>query len=46
MATTGPEREQLRELLKDQSVRAANAGKVPRLDPADLHRTLAQRGVS
>lgn len=35
---------QLRELLEEEGVRVTNAGNVPRLDPADVHQALAQRG--
>ena len=33
----------LRELLDDEGVRTTNSGNVPRLDPEDLRRVLAQR---
>jgi S-DNA-T family DNA segregation ATPase FtsK/SpoIIIE len=35
---------QLRDLLEDEGIRVTNAGNVPRLDPADLHRALAAPG--
>lgn len=34
----------LRELLDSEGIRVTNAGNVPRLDPADLHRALAGSG--
>ena len=34
---------QLRDLLDDAGVRTTNVGNVPRLDPADLRRVLAER---
>jgi S-DNA-T family DNA segregation ATPase FtsK/SpoIIIE len=36
----------LRDALDDQGVRVTNTGNVPRLDPADLRRVLADRDVS
>jgi hypothetical protein len=33
----------LRELLDDEGVRVTNTGNVPRIDPADLRRVLAER---
>ena len=32
------------DLLKDEGVRVTNTGNIPRLDPADLRRVLAERG--
>jgi DNA segregation ATPase FtsK/SpoIIIE, S-DNA-T family len=37
---------QLRALLEDAGVRVTNTGNIPRLDPADLRRALADRDVS
>ena len=37
---------QLRAQLEDAEVRVTNTGNIPRLDPADLRRVLADRDVS